>query len=410
MRRSISDTLCLNEFDKGESDEKEADLKQEVQESILIMSIEFENGLLLQNDVVENIREIQKGKDGIEVNEEQTKDDGNQRTGKEEVMEQIAKNPKKEANELKERYKNILCRKKALILDDNAGKFRGISSFPHEIENLSTPLAFFNYFFDKELMSTIVDESNLFSTEKDASRPANLIEQDIRQFIGICVYVSLVHMPDVRSYWSPTLSFDKIRETMSYKKFVKIRRYLHFNRNSNMKPRNHPDHDRLHKLRPVIYTGDENNPKYRKPEEPDLGSSANIILRLCRNVPHNQNYRVYFDHFYASIQLAVHLAKCGILCLGTMRISRIPNCKRPSDKEMAKMKRGISQVFVAVIEGVEISSVVWKDNKMVTFISSFAEEIPLSHVKRVDKKENKSIDIPCPNLVKEYNRQMGVSI
>ncbi|KAJ8927369.1 hypothetical protein NQ314_020144 [Rhamnusium bicolor] len=64
--------------------------------------------------------------------------------------------------------------------------------------------------------------------------------------------------------------------------------------------------------------------------------------------------------------------------------------------------------FVPVIEGVEkISSVVWKDNKIITLISSFTGEIPLSHVKCFDKKENKSIDIPCPKLVKEYNRHMG---
>lgn len=36
-------------------------------------------------------------------------------------------------------------------------------------------------------------------------------------------------------------------------------------------------------------TGDENNPKYRRPEELDLGSSANIVIRLCRHVPNNQN-------------------------------------------------------------------------------------------------------------------------
>ncbi|KAJ8930757.1 hypothetical protein NQ314_016412 [Rhamnusium bicolor] len=71
-----------------------------------------------------------------------------------------------------------------------------------------------------------------------------------------------------------------------------------------------------------IYIGDENNPKYRKPEEPDLGSSANIVL-------------------------AVHLVKYGILCPGTMRRSRIPHCKLPSDKEMAKEKRGTSEEFVA---------------------------------------------------------------
>ncbi|KAJ8928275.1 hypothetical protein NQ314_019227 [Rhamnusium bicolor] len=158
-----------------------------------------------------------------------------------------------------------------------------------------------------------------------------------------------------------------------------------------------------------IYTSDENNPKYRKPKEPDLGSSANIVLCLCRNVPHNQNYRVYFDNYQASISLAVHLAKCEILCPGTIR-SRIPNCKLPSDKEMTKMKRETSQEFVAVIQGLEHSSVVWKDNEIVTLISSFTGEIPLSHVKRIDKKENKSIDIPCPNLVKEYKDTWGVSI
>ncbi|KAJ8940832.1 hypothetical protein NQ314_010563 [Rhamnusium bicolor] len=119
------------------------------------------------------------------------------RIGEEEVLEQIARNPKKEVKELKESYKNILWRKKALILDDNAVKFRGISSFPPDIENLNNPLAFFNYFFDKELMSTILDESNLFSTEKNVSRPVDLTEQDIRQFI---FHISLVHMTDVISY------------------------------------------------------------------------------------------------------------------------------------------------------------------------------------------------------------------
>lgn len=98
-----------------------------------------------------------------------------------------------------------------------------------------------------------------------------------------------------------------------------------------------------------IYTGDENSPKYRQSEEPDLGSSANIVICLCRNVPRNQNYRVYFDNYYTSLPLPVHLAKNGILSLGTVRKSNIPNCKFPNDKEMSKEKRGISREFVADI-------------------------------------------------------------
>lgn len=74
---------------------------------------------------------------------------------------------------------------------------------------------------------------------------------------------------------------------------------------------------------------------------------------------------------------------------------------------MAKEKRGCSAEFVADIDGVEISSVVWKDNKIVTLLSSFTGELPFSQVKRYDKKEKKSIDISCPNVVKEYNRHMG---
>ena len=39
---------------------------------------------------------------------------------------------------------------------------------------------------------------------------------------------------------------------MSINRFEKIREMLHFNDNTNMIPKDHADHDRLHKLRPVI--------------------------------------------------------------------------------------------------------------------------------------------------------------
>ncbi|KAJ8938650.1 hypothetical protein NQ314_011389 [Rhamnusium bicolor] len=53
------------------------------------------------------------------------------------------------------------------------------------------------------------------------------------------------------------------------------------------------------------------------------------------------------------------------------------------------------------------SLVVWKDNKLVTFLSTFAGEVPKTTVKRYDKKEKKSIEIDCPFIVKEYNHHMG---
>lgn len=155
---------------------------------------------------------------------------------------------------------------------------------------------------------------------------------------------------------------------------------LHFNDNTKLLPKEHKDHDRLHKLRPIveilnnrfesvpiesclsvdeqlcatkarhhmkqylpdkphkwgyklyvlcgtdgfaynfeIYTGDENHERFRPANEPDLGASANNVVRLCRIIPTNQNYRVYFDNYYCSIPLMVYFVKKGIYSLGTVR-------------------------------------------------------------------------------------------
>lgn len=232
-----NDNVMLNmpiEFEDGEADNV-----------LLNMPIEFEDGVVVTENFEGEVTEDLEG-------EEMDDDTGNGTTETTESEEEISRNPKQEAKELKTRYRNIIWRKKNLILDDDAKMFRGITSFPPNILNLSSPLSFFKYFFDDELISKIVNESNLFSVQKDITKPANITTQNINQYLGICIYMSIVHMPDVRSYWSPNLGFDKIKETMSYNNFVKIRRYLHFNNNDLMKPRDHPDHDRLHKLRPFV--------------------------------------------------------------------------------------------------------------------------------------------------------------
>ncbi|GFY78383.1 hypothetical protein TNIN_244171 [Trichonephila inaurata madagascariensis] len=63
--------------------------------------------------------------------------------------------------------------------------------------------------------------------------------------------ISVVHLPNCRTYWSEELGFDRIKETMPLKKFETIRQYLHFIMCDNDKhlPKDHPNHDRLHKIR-----------------------------------------------------------------------------------------------------------------------------------------------------------------
>lgn len=87
-----------------------------------------------------------------------------------------------------------------------------------------------------------------------------------------------------------------------------------------------------------IFTGNGNSMD-RPDDEPDLEATSNIVLRLSRIIPRNQNYRLYHDNFYTAIPLMVHLAKNGILSLGTVRRNRLPNCKLPTEATMKKEER-----------------------------------------------------------------------
>lgn len=366
----------------------------------------------------------------------------------------------------KENFKDLLWKNKNLVLNEDLLSFRGKSSIPTHIQELSTPYSFFRYFFDDELVQKIANESNLYSVQKNPAKATNIDTDDIKNFLGILIYMSVINLPSARHYWSTNIGITQIKETMSQHTFDNIRATIHFADNSTIKSKDDPQADRLHKLRPVInylnskfesipfeqflcvdeqmcstkarhylkqymplkphkwgfklfvlcgvsgfaykfeiYTGTEN--RNRLDTEPDLGASANVVVRLCRNIPTNEFYRIYFDNYYSSIPLVSYLATRGIYSLGTIRRNRIPNCKLPSEKEMKKVQRGTSYEYVADANGVDISTVVWKDNKIVTLVSSFVGQLPLQEVNRFDKKLNEKVKIACPNLVKEYNRHMG---
>lgn len=102
-----------------------------------------------------------------------------------------------------------------------------------------------------------------------------------------------------------------------------------------------------------------------------------------------------------------YLAKEGILSLWKVRRNRIPDCKLPADKEVMKKDRGFSVEYVANMDGIYVSNVIWKENKVVKLLSSFAGELPKAQVRRYGKANKKYINIERPHVVGEYNRHMG---
>lgn len=152
------------------------------------------------------------------------------------------------------------------------------------------------------------------------------------------------------------------------------------------------------------------------PGAPDLGTTANIVVRLCQTVPDFVHHVVYFDNLYTSLPLLVYLRARGIYCLGTIRSNRIPNCKFPSDAVVNKKERGYSVEYVGKAYGIDINTVLWKDNKSVRLastyvgIESFATANPdqqRAKAARFDRKEKKFIEVDCPQIVREYNLHMG---
>lgn len=281
--------------------------------------------------------------------------------------------------------------------------------------------------------------------------------------------MSVYHYPNVRSFWNTKHGFQAIKETMPVNRFEKIRRILHFNDNDTHRPVNDPNHDRLHKLRPVIehlnerfasvpmdqrlsideqmcatkighfmkqylplkphkwgfklfmlcslmgyaykfiiYSGKDNDPMLEN--ETDVGVVGNVVIKLSRGIQRKVNHILYFDNFYSSLPLMYFMAKEGILCLGTVQRNRLgKNCKLPTKQQVVarSVERGSYEEYVTTYDGIEMSSVSWKDNKQVTFLSTYVGAEPVSTIERYDKTEKRKKLIPCPKVVREYNAHMG---
>ncbi|XP_014613520.1 PREDICTED: uncharacterized protein LOC106791973 [Polistes canadensis] len=103
------------------------------------------------------------------------------------------------------------------------------------------------------------------------------------------------------------------------------------------------------------------------------------------------------------------LAKSGIHTVGTVQQNRIPNNKLPEKKNFMKKSvlRGSFEKRVSVHDGIDLSCVAWKDNKIVTLLSSYSEALPVTKVNRFDRITKGKIDITCPFIVHQYNKHMG---
>ena len=356
------------------------------------------------------------------------------------------------------------------VADDNdiweIPEWLGSIEVEPENQSISTLLSYFRKFFTDDLLSLIVDQSNLYASQVNVNKPLNLTVNELEQWLGILLYMSVVKLPQSRFYWNKIFNCTFVTNVMSRNRFEEIKKCIHFSDNSKAPKRDEEGFDKLYKIRPLLdkiracfnaipmdnflsvdeqiipfkgtscikqympskpnkwgykffvmcdskgiiydilpYTGQTN------PVEncPDLGASSNVVVYLTQIVPDSKNFVVVFDNWFSSVALLKYLKGRSIYSVGTVRINRLPgiNATMKSDKTLEKNGRGSFQELETSIDNIKLRAVKWFDNRAVTLISSCISANPTTSCRRYDKKEKKMIDVTMPNTVNVYNKHMG---
>ena len=112
---------------------------------------------------------------------------------------------------------------------------------------MKLPIQYLRDFFDIELLNSIVEQSNLYCTQNNPNRALKLDRNELEQFIGTVIYMSVLHLPHSRMYWSNACQLPHVADVMPRDRWEEIKHYIYFN--DNMAPNNN---DRLFKIRPLI--------------------------------------------------------------------------------------------------------------------------------------------------------------
>ncbi|GBP19685.1 PiggyBac transposable element-derived protein 3 [Eumeta japonica] len=135
---------------------------------------------------------------------------------------------------------------------------------------------------------------------------------------------------------------------------------------------------------------------------PELGIGASVVLDLVEKLP-TGSYSLYMDNFFTSLPLLNELKKLGHEATGTIRANRVENAPLKHTKGMKKTKRGSYDQRTDVLS--DITLVRYNDNNIVTVASTQCGVAPVGKVKRFCDKEKKDVD--QPRCIVNYNKYMG---
>lgn len=75
--------------------------------------------------------------------------------------------------------------------DESKITFQGSLDLNPEISQVDTPYTCFSYFFTEQFMNSIVEQTNLYATQKNLENNTAYSLSDLRKFIGVLIYMSV---------------------------------------------------------------------------------------------------------------------------------------------------------------------------------------------------------------------------
>ena len=135
-----------------------------------------------------------------------------------------------------------------------------------DINDQASSWDYFNLFIGEDVLEEMMRQTNLYAAQyKEAAgdniKPNNLLKDwknitipELKVFIGLLFLMGVVKKPDVKSYWStnPLIETPFFGKTMARNRFEAILMAFHLNDNNNNLPKDHPNYDKLFKVRPLI--------------------------------------------------------------------------------------------------------------------------------------------------------------
>ena len=273
--------------------------------------------------------------------------------------------------------------------------------------------------------------------------------------------MSIHKLPAIADYWKDDwiLGVPAFARIMSRNRFQEILRYFHVNNNENMLARENENYDKLFKIRPLIESLKVNfqlqyNPHFEQsideamvkykgrtslkqymPLKPikrgikrwcradshagylcdfevysgkqkdgiENGLAYTVVTNLCKSI-YGKWHKIFFDNFFTSYQLIEELymnKTCGTVRAGRKNfpaeIFGKDTTKKMNWGELEWRSKG------------PVSVVTWIDKKPV-HVAGTVTKTPGSEEQTMVKrwwKDGEQEDIPCPEIIKEYNQFMG---